>query len=72
MEVYGKKVQSRLLLGTAQYPSPAVLKKRDLCKRHADHHGLVAQGNGQWVRNWLLGSFESLQLSLSTQHRWLP
>ncbi len=26
MEVYGKKVQSRLLLGTAQYPSPAVLK----------------------------------------------
>ena len=27
MQVYGSEISSRLLLGTAQYPSPAVLKK---------------------------------------------
>ncbi len=42
LKLYEKQIFSRLMLGTAQYPSPAILERAIRVLRHGNHHGIAA------------------------------
>ncbi len=55
LALYGTELSSRLLVGTAQYPSPAILVRRDQGIRHGSRHRLAAaRGRRQPRRRKLL------------------
>lgn len=71
MQLYGKEIDSRLLLGTAQYPSPQVLA--DAVKASGTQIITVslrregADGGGERV----LAIDQRAERFYFTQHRWL-